>query len=141
VPILNHVVTMDKGFLDCLHLWTTEEPYSSDPCSTINNSLIPAFMNEQYLLWHDPRGHVRGFITWGWMTNEEFETCDFNGWEVFARRSGDKLVITDMIAPRGSSDVVSISRDARRFFKERFPEVSTIWAHRRDRYGWFPNKG
>lgn len=139
--IWSQEVTMGEGFLDCLTLWTTTDPYKENAAQEIHWRLVPAFMNNQYWLWYDDLGRLRGFVTWGWMTAEEFETRDWNGWEVFARRGGERLVLIDMIAPRGHSDVVSISRDVRKYCKKYFPDVTTVWAHRGDRDGWFPNKG
>ena len=141
MPIWNHAVTMDKGFMGCLGLWTTTAPYAQQSAETIHWRLIPAFMNNQYKIWYDDLGRVRGFITWGWMTVQEFETRQWSGWAVFARRGGERLVIIDMIAPGGRSDVYSISRDVRKFCKEMFPDEKRVWSHRGPRNGWYPNRG
>jgi hemolysin-activating ACP:hemolysin acyltransferase len=141
MPIWNHAVTMDRGFMDCLGLWTTTALYSKQNSETIHWRLIPVFMNNQYKFWYDDLGRVRGFITWGWMTVQEFETRQWSGWDVFARRGGERLVIIDMIAPGGRSDVYSISRDVRKFCKEMFPDEKRVWSHRGPRNGWYPNRG
>ena len=132
---------MGKTFMDCLHLWTTVAPYCMYPSQTIGWRLVPAFVYNRYWTWYAEDGGLRGFATWGWMMDREFETREYDGWEVFSREKGEKLVIIDMIAPKGRFDVVSISKDVRKFCKRDFPKVKTVWAHRGDRDGWFPNKG
>jgi hemolysin-activating ACP:hemolysin acyltransferase len=132
-------ITADT-FFQAMQLWTTVPPYNKFPCDTINNRLIPAYYNQQMLGWYD--GSVlRAFITWAFMTDQEFETREYWGPEIFARRDGEKLVIVDMIAPGGKNDVLSISRDVRRFMKKKFPHVKNVYAHRGPRNGVFPNKG
>ena len=128
-------------FLDCLTLWTTVEPYSGYPAETIAWRLVPAFENGGYKVWNNENGSCRGFATWAWMTNEEFETREYSGKEIFARGSGDKFVVVDMIANGGHSDVLYCTRELRKFFRQEFPDVETIWAHRGPRTGWYPNKG
>jgi hypothetical protein len=75
------------------------------------------------------------------MTDEEFETRDYWGPEIFSREIGDKLVFVDMIAPNGTSGVLSFCRDLRQMFKLEFPEVKKVWSHRGQRRGVYPNKG
>ena len=58
-------VIMGEGFLDCLTLWTTTAPYNETPAQEIHWRLLPAFMNNQYWLWYDDLGRLRGFVTWG----------------------------------------------------------------------------
>lgn len=141
MPIWNHEVTMDKGFMDCLLMWTTTHPYSKHGSETIHWRLIPAFINNQYWLWYHPDGRLKGFATFAYMTAEEYETRRWSGWDVFARRGGERIVIVDMIAPGGRSDVLSISRDVRKRCKVMFPDHDRVWAHRGTRNGWYPNKG
>jgi hemolysin-activating ACP:hemolysin acyltransferase len=124
-----------------LDLWTTVEPYSGYPAETIAWRLVPAFENGGYKVWYNENGSCRGFATWAWMTDEEFETREYSGKEIFARRSGDKFVVVDMIANGGHSDVLYCTRELRKFFRQEFPDVETIWAHRGPRTGWYPNKG
>ena len=128
-------------FLDCLTLWTTVEPYSGYPAETIAWRLVPAFENGGYKVWYNENGSCRGFATWAWMTDEEFETREYSGKEIFARGSGDKFVVVDMIANGGRSDVLYISRELRKFFKQEFPDLEKAWSHRGPRTGWYPNKG
>jgi hemolysin-activating ACP:hemolysin acyltransferase len=122
-------------------LWTTVEPYSGYPAETIAWRLVPAFENGGYKVWYNENGSCRGFATWAWMTDEEFETREYSGKEIFARVSGDKFVVVDMIANGGHSDVLYCTRELRKFFRQEFPDVETIWAHRGPRTGWYPNKG
>jgi len=75
------------------------------------------------------------------MTDEEFETRRYWGWEVFSRPDGDRLVIVDMIAPGGRNDVLMVSRDVRQHFLALYPQHERVYAHRGSRTGVFPNKG
>lgn len=125
---------------DALHLWTTVEPYSGFPCATIAWRLIPAIDNEQIRLFYRD-GKCVGLVTWAFMTEEEFETRDYSGVEVFARRDGEIMVVIDMIAPHGKNDVLWISKEMRKHFYTHYPDVKDVRAHRGKRDGSFPNKG
>lgn len=127
-----------EDFFDALHLWTTTDPYKGFRCETINWRLAPAFHYGQYRVYRDPSGAVRGFVTWAFMTSEEFESLDYDGWEAFARDRGDILVIVDMVAPYGRSDVFRIGRDIRRVLEALYPDVGRAVAHRGPRTGVFP---
>ena len=126
---------------DALELWTQIGPYSKFPSETIAWRLIPAINNGKYRLYRDIYGCPRGFISWAYMTREEFETRNYIGRKVFARESGECLVFVDMIAPYGRNDVLSICRDMRRLFKEDYPRFNQVLAHRGLRDGTFPNIG
>ena len=127
--------------VDALNLWTTTAPYRSFPSETIAWRLIPALKSGQYRLYRSTNNEPRGFISWAFMTAEEFETRDYSGPEIFARKSGEHLVFVDMIAPHGRNDVLFICRDMRRLFKEGYPRVDQVLAHRGRRNGAFPNIG
>ena len=114
------VMTKQADFIDCVDLWTTVLPYSTFPSSTIAWRLVPAIESGQYKIWHNEGGSCAGFVTWAWMTDEEFETRDYWGVDIFQRETGDKLVFVDMIAPNGSSGVLSFCRDLRQMFKFEF---------------------
>ena len=133
--------TMDKALLDVIHLWATTPPYSDYPCETIANRLIPAVRLARTRYFYDQNRVLRAFATYGFMTNDEFDTRNYWGWEVFSRNGGEKLVIVDMIAPGGKNDVLFVSRDLRKFFKSAFPDVKKVYAHRGRKNGVFPNKG
>lgn len=125
---------------DAIGLWTTVSPYSGFPSETISWRLLPAIENGRIRLFYRD-GNCVGLVTWGFMTDREFETRDYCGGEVFSRSFGDIMVIVDMIAPYGGRDVLWISREMRRQFWLDYPEVSYIWAHRGNRNGSFPNRG
>ena len=125
---------------DALKLWTTVEPYSGFPCATIAWRLIPAIDNEQIKLFYRD-GECVGLVTWAFMTEEEFETRDYSGVEIFARRDGEIMVVIDMIAPHGKNDVLWISKEMRKHFYTHYPDVKDVRAHRGKRDGSFPNKG
>lgn len=139
--MFSFVPTTDKSFVEVCNLWCNTPPYSDYPAKSIANRLYPAFYFNQIRLYHDVVGNLRSFATWGFMTDEEFETRDYWGWEVFSRKEGDRLVVVDMIAPGGKNDVLFVSRDLRKFFKSAFPDVEKVYAHRGQRNGVFPNKG
>lgn len=125
---------------DAIRLWTTVEPYRSHRAANIAWRLLPAIENGQCRLFYR-EGRPVGLATWGFMTAAEFETRRYSGAEVFARRSGERLVFVDMIAPGGQSDVLWMCRELRVQFKRDYPGVEKIWAHRGPRTGVFPNKG
>jgi hemolysin-activating ACP:hemolysin acyltransferase len=108
---------MRNAFADCLNLWVTTPPYCDFPSKTIGWRLVPAFNHGRFKVWYDNNGLCTGFVTWAWMTDSEFETRKYTGSEVFARNYSDKLVFVDMIAINGVSDVLSMSRDLRRFLE------------------------
>jgi len=126
--------------LGALQLWTETAPYSSFPCETIAWRLMPALESGRYRLYRDAYGFPRGFISWAYMTREEFETRQYSGAEIFARETGECLVFVDMIAPYGRNDVLLICRDMRQLFEDS-PEIQRALAHRGRRNGVFPNIG
>jgi len=130
---------MSNAFNDCVGLWTTVAPYSGFPSKTIAWRLAPAIESGQYKIWYDDSGMISGFVTWAWMTDEEFKTRDYSGPAIFKRETGDKLVFVDMIAPRGMSDVVRFCKELQRFFKVEFPDVKRAWSHRGLRSGVYPS--
>lgn len=129
-----------RDLVDALELWTTTDPYRTYPSQTIAWRLIPALESGQYRIYRDAYGRSRGFISWAFMTQEEFDTRVYSGEEIFARRSGEHLVFVDMIAPYGRNDVLLICRDMRQLFRER-PDITRALAHRGRRNGVFPNIG
>jgi hemolysin-activating ACP:hemolysin acyltransferase len=132
---------MDRLFVEALWLWTTVPPYSGFPCSTVANRLLPAVRYKRILGCFREDGSVCAFATWGFMTDVEYETRVYSGPEVFAREDGDRLVVVDMIAAGGRSDVVLMTRALRRHFKSLYPWHDWVYAHRGPRNGFFPNKG
>jgi len=127
--------------LGALQLWTETAPYSSFPCETIAWRLMPALESGRYRLYRDAYGFPRGFISWAYMTREEFETRQYSGAEIFARETGECLVVVDMIAPYGRNDVLLICRDMRRLGQEQYSRFDHVLAHRGRRNGVFPNIG
>ena len=128
---------MDKLLLDTVDLWTSVPPYRHYPCETIQNRLFPALYYGRLYARYADRGTLSGFVTWAFMTREEFRTRDYDGWEILAREDGELLVFVDMIAPGGRNDVVCLCRDVRRLFREMYPHVKTAYAHRGPRNGVF----
>lgn len=129
-----------RDLTDALELWTTVEPYSQFPSQTIAWRLMPALESGQYRIYR--RGdEPYGLVTWAFMTQEEFDTGDYSGEEVFTRDDGELLVFLDMIAPGGRNDVLSICRDLRASFLTMYPHVEKAVAHRGPRNGVFPNIG
>jgi hemolysin-activating ACP:hemolysin acyltransferase len=125
---------------DALELWTTVEPYSGFPSATIAWRLLPAIDNNQIKLFYRD-GKCVGLVTWAYMTEKEFETREYSGVKVFARRDGETMVIIDMIAPHGKNDVLWMSKEMRKHFYTYYPDVKDVRAHRGKRDGSFPNKG
>ncbi len=125
---------------DALGLWTTVAPYSGFPCETISWRLLPAIANERVRLFYRD-GECVGLITWAFMTDDEFDSREYVGAEIFARDDGDKLVFVDMIAPQGKSDVLWMCKEMRKQFWSQYPNVTEVFAHRGNRNGVFPNKG
>jgi len=125
---------------DALKLWCSVEPYREFPCSTIVWRLLPAIENDQFRVFYRGDDCV-GLITWAFMTQDEFDSRDYSGPEIFGRRSGDMMVFVDMIAPNGTSDVLWICKEMRKQFYVQYPDVDKVFAHRGKRSGVFPNKG
>lgn len=132
---------MDRLFLDALWLWTTTPPYAGYACGTVSNRLLPAFRFGRVKGYYGEDGRLRAFATWAFMTDEEYATREYWGWEVFSRPDGDRLVVVDMIAPGGRNDVLMVARDLRRHFWALYPQHERVYAHRGLRNGVFPNKG
>jgi hemolysin-activating ACP:hemolysin acyltransferase len=82
-----------------------------------------------------------GFVSWAFLTDAEYISNEYCGLEVFARDYGDCLVVIDMIAKGGLSDVLFISRDVRDFFNREFPEIVRIRSHRGSRLASVLNRG
>lgn len=125
---------------DALKLWCSVEPYRGFPCSTIAWRLLPAIENDQYRVFYKGNDCF-GLVTWAFMTQEEFDSRDYSGPEIFARQNGEMLVVVDMIASGGLSDVLSISREMQGYLYNCYPMVSRIYGHRGKRVGFFANKG
>ena len=125
---------------DALHLWTTVEPYDGFPSATIAWRLIPAIENDQIRLFYRDSECV-GLITWAFMTEEEFDSREYSGVEIFSRREGEIMVFVDMIAPYGRNDVLWMCKQMRKQFYVQYPWVENVYAHRGKRNGSFPNKG
>jgi hemolysin-activating ACP:hemolysin acyltransferase len=132
---------MDKVFLEALWLWVATDPYSSYPCETIKNRLIPAFHFNKVRPYYAEDGSICAIATWGFMMREEYDTRVYLGWDVFSRLDGDLLVVVDMIAPDGKNDVLMVTRDLRQHFWALYPQHERVYAHRGPRNGVFPNKG
>jgi hemolysin-activating ACP:hemolysin acyltransferase len=82
-----------------------------------------------------------GFVSWAFLTEVEYGLNEYCGLEVFDRDYGECLVVIDMIAKGGVSDVLFISRDVRDFFRREFPEISRIRSHRGSRLASVLNRG
>ena len=141
-------LTTGRLLYDALDLWVTVPPYRHFPCETINYRLFPAVHFDKIIAFYDEFEDckfLRGFVTYAFMTKREFHSRIYWGWEIFAREEDDEdsemLVFVDMIAPGGKNDVLSMCRDVRRLFKEKYPHVKNVYAHRGPRNGVFPNKG
>lgn len=130
----------NRDFEAAVRLWTTVEPYSGFPCSTIAWRLRPAFENGKYtVFWRDDE--PVGVVTWAFFTLEEYETRDYDGSEIFKRDEGECLVFVDLIVPGGPSDVLLVCRHLRKFFKAEYGKHQKVLAHRGRRNGVFPNIG
>lgn len=127
---------------DALSLWTTVPPYSTLTSATIAWRLLPAIANNKIRLFYRD-GECVGLALWAFMTDKEFMTRKYSGEEIFARGSGDRLVVIDMIAPGGRDDVFWICRELRKLFYDLYPSAAKIYAHRGSigRVGVFPNGG
>lgn len=130
-----------EDLVDALTLWTTTDPYRTFPSQTIAWRLIPALESGQYRIYRDAYSRPRGFVSWAFMTREEFETRKYGGETIFSRKSGECFVFVDMIAPYGRNDVLWICRDLRHFLGKRYPDIKQGLAHRGRKNGFFPNIG
>ena len=131
---------MSNVLRDALSLWTTVEPYSGFPSATISWRLLPAIDHDHIRLFYID-GKCIGFITWAFMTEKEFQSREYSGAELFARRDGNILVFVDMIAPYSKNHVLMMCKEMRRQFYTQYPDVIDVRAHRGKRDGSFPNKG
>jgi|TARA_R110000796_G_scaffold70093_1_gene159615 hemolysin-activating ACP:hemolysin acyltransferase len=120
---------MEDIVRDTVSLWKNIHPYSGYKIETIDWRLIPAIENKKIKVYYRGKKCV-GFITWAWFTEEEFDTLDYNGAEVFKRNEGDMLYVVDLIIPYGRSDVTHIVRDMRRYLSELHPDKPMAFAHR-----------
>lgn len=122
-------------FYDCTYFWTSTKPYSEFKCETINFRLMPAFENSKIMMFQ--KGiNIIGFFTWGWMTENEFKTFEFNGEEVFSRTNGDKCVIVDVIV---RSDLFKCIKHLKVYGKEHHPHIKEIHFHR-EKYNFRPGR-
>jgi len=121
-----HVATRTQDFLYALGLWTSVAPSRDFPAKTVGWRLTPAFLRGKLLIM-SREGRRVGFCIWGWMTGEEFTTRTYHGPTMFARESGERLVITDAII---TDDVTSLSWELREFYRRLFPDVSRVYANR-----------
>ena len=135
---MRYIISM--GFMNALDLWCTEAPYCGFPSRTIGWRLLPAHEAGRLRHYWDGDRYM-GFVSWAFLTDAEYISNEYSGWDVFARDYGDCLVVIDMIAKGGVSDVLFISRDIRGFFKREFPEIDRICSHRGSRLASIPNKG
>lgn len=126
-------------FLDAVRLWATTEPYAKYPSERIGWQLVPAYEHGKLRVYYRD-GMPVGFVTWAWLTRQEFETRDYSGRVVFARDAGEVLYIPNMIAPHGRSDVFCIARDLQRYLSELYPEGTCAVGRRRDRIGRYARR-
>lgn len=130
-------------FYDAVDLWTTTKPYMNYDSASIRYRLMPAFENKQLMLFKKGINSI-GFITWAWMTNEEYVTNEYYGNEIFARDNGDKFVVVDAIMNGGVRNVRSCVKQFVDFGAKYYPEVDRAHFHRikeTDRNGNIYNKG
>jgi hemolysin-activating ACP:hemolysin acyltransferase len=125
---------------DALDLWTSSDSYKDFKSSTIAWRLLPAIDNNQIRLFYRD-GKCVGLTTWAFMTREEFESKEYYGPEIFARKDGEVMVVVDMISTMGKKDVLWISKEMRKQFWTQYPDVTEVLAHRGNRNASFPNKG
>jgi hemolysin-activating ACP:hemolysin acyltransferase len=128
-----------NAFMDALQLWTTTEPYSKYPSERIGWQLVPAYEHGKLRVYYRG-GEPVGFVTWTWLTTEEFRTRDYSGREVFSRDVGEVLYIPNMIAPYGRSDVFFIARDIRRHLSELYPDAHLALSRRQNRVGSYARR-
>lgn len=128
---------------DALSLWTTDETYKDYASEVIGWRLIPAQKNEKLRVYYRENGEPYALLTYCFLTHKEAETMEWWGEEAFERKTGDQLWVIDMIANGGKDDVLSVSKDIRKYFYETYPDVKTVYAMRGNgsRRGWYPNKG
>jgi hypothetical protein len=122
-----------RDFLFALRLWTTKPPYRDFPCKTIGWRLAPAFSKGRLLTLLSDGAPV-GFVTWGWMTDEEFKTRKYSGEAAFSRDRSDRLVVVDGII---TQDVPKLLSELRSFFRSRYPGVNRVHVHRGPRDGHY----
>ena len=128
------------GLLNAIELWCSEEPYCGFRSATIGWRLLPAEAAGRVRHYWDGDRYM-GFVSWAFLTEVEYGLNEYCGLEVFDRDYGDCLVVIDMIAKGGVSDVLFISRDVRDFFRREFPEISRIRSHRGSRLASVLNRG
>lgn len=126
----------EKSLIKAIELWSTVEPYSNLASRTIGWRLLPAHRSNQIRHYWDGSRYA-GFVTWCFLTDHEEQSREFSGVEVFARSSGDNLVVMDMIAPFGFGDVRFIAKDIRRQLSEIYPYVPAAKVWRGPRVGSF----
>lgn len=125
-----------SSLIKAVELWSTVEPYSNLASRTIGWRLLTAHRaNKIRHYWDGDR--YAGFVTWCFLTDQEEATRDFSGFEVFARSSGDNLVVMDLIAPFGRDDVRFIAKDIRAQLSEIYPDVPAAKVWRGPRVGSF----
>jgi len=119
-------------YRDTVKLWSTIAPYSGYKSQTISWRLIPAIENNRIRTYYEKDSNkCIGFVTWAWLTNEEFKTQVYDGPEVFKRDSGDQVHVVDFIAPYGN--VMRIFRDIKRHLSDMYPDYNYCTARRGSR--------
>lgn len=122
-----------------LQFWVTVAPYSGLRSETIGWRLLPAVKHGRIRHFWDGDRYM-GFMTWAWFMGGEFESGVYYGPEVFARESGDFVVLVDMIAPGGRDDVKFMVKEMRRHLSELYPDEPCLYALRNGRKAKFTRR-
>jgi hemolysin-activating ACP:hemolysin acyltransferase len=120
------VADSKEDFRTALKFWTTDPGYKKLNPRTVEWRLVPAYQNGRLLMLCN-EGRTEGVAVWGWMTDAEYATQKYSGKEVFSRKSGDKLVVTDIFS---NVNVTRFARQMGRYFRKLYPDLSVVHGHR-----------
>lgn len=138
--IRSYIPHSKEDFYDLVGLWSSADLYKDFESETIHLRLIPAFEQKQILAFQSGINNI-GFITWCWMSDNEYEGMNYTSPDLFSRSKGDKFVLADCIIVGGSKIVKICTSHMKNFFWNYYPEVPKGYFHRPHHNGNVYNKG
>lgn len=111
------------------HLFCSDAYYRRRPLFVFANSVLPAIRHGKYIADLED-GRIIGFMSYCFLTNEEYEANKWDGEEVFARDSGDILYFSQFCFVGPKRKMVEFVRNIRKEMSRMFPELKTAKSHR-----------
>ena len=111
------------------HLFCADEYYRRRPLFTFANSVLPAIRHGKYIADLE-EGRVIGFMSYCFLTDEEYRTGAWDGEEVFAREDGDVLYFSQFCFVGPRPKMIEFVRNIQREMSRMFPKLSKARSHR-----------